>query len=366
MCGCRSNLASILAVPLLLWMRSRDDRIAQEKADAMGWLTPSTMRRKPGTPGVSIILADVSESISPVNKRRIIDEVTPILARNPRSRLIAFAYRPFDITHDPSLLTMPLWECRMGEGDPHPGGIGTFIGRALAMAAQYAPERTIILSDGATADKAEMFRVADSMTGAIDAYFCAPKRDEYMLENYFATPDQMFSTYTTGIDKSVMQELARRSGGSFEVYPTTRGIYADYGIRDAQPMAYERKIFHTGPSVNIQAPQGEVHRVVKRIDVYHDTEIHNHHGETREFTHGEPEKIAIEASRAQVSVSRPDGYHIEHHEAPEPPRGLLKTLLLGPGRSSYRGELKEASAAPIASDQPMQIAYFSKLPTKVR
>lgn len=327
----------------------------------MGWLSPRTMDRRPGTPGVVVILADVSDSISPVNKRRIAGEVAPILAQNPNARLIAFAYRPLDITHNP-VLDLPIWECRATGSDTLAGNIGTYIGRALAEAAKLNPERTIVLSDGGTADKAEMLRIADSMTGRIDCYFCAPRREEYALENYLHTPDQMYRIYTSGIDKGAMQELARRGGGTFGDYPTRDGIYSDYGIRDAQQMSYERSYFPKAPQVNIQAPQNEVHRVVRRIDVYHDTEVHHHHGETRHIQNGEAEAIEIQAAQAQVSVSRPDGYHIEHHEAPAPTRGLLGTLLLGPARpqAQYRGELKGAQNALPAANQPLAISYFSK------
>lgn len=370
---CEAKLWDVLMAPLNLIRlhqleRRRDrehlERMRRKEAD-MGWLSPKAMQRRPGNPGVVRILADVSASISPANKSRILNEVLPILSSNRQARLIAFSYRTFDITNDPSQLVMPLWECHAGEGDYCPGNVGTFIGRALSVAAQDNPEDTYVLSDGGTADKAELFRIADSMTGRIHAFFCEPKRDEYMLENYFATPDEMYRAYTKGIDKGVMQELARRGGGRFDVYPTQGGIYSDYGLREALPMGFERKVFVGGPRVNIEAPQNEVHRVTRRIDVMHDTEIHHHYGDAEHIHHGGPGTIDIQAGHAQVSVNRPEGYHIEHHEAPEPPRSLWKTLLLGPPKSQYRGELKEAPSLPAPDAKPMQaIAYFSK--SKVR
>lgn len=333
----------------------------------MGWLTATAKDRRPGTPGVVIILADATGSISPANKRRISAEAEQIVHRIPGARLWAFGTSVCDITSEPGRLTHSIWECFDGLDLDKFNTQGTYIGRALAKAAALNPERTIVLSDGGTEDKSLLLRTADSMTGDIDAYYCHPRREEYQLDHHFMSSDALWRHYSRGADRGLMQELARRGGGRCFDYPTQNGIYTDYGIRDAQPMSHQRKIFSFGPQVDIQAPQNEVHRITRRIDVYHDTEIHNHHGETREFTHGEPEKINIEAGQAQVSVNRAEGYRIEHHEAPEPPRGLLKTLLLGPGRSSYRGELKSAPALPAPTEQPMRaIAYFSKTPVKVR
>jgi len=326
----------------------------------MGWLKHKEMNRKPGTPGVFIILADATGSISPVNKRRIRDEAEQILRQHPGAKLWAFGTSVCDITNDPSRLNSSIYECFAGLDLDKDQLHGTYIGRALAEAAKLNPERVAVLSDGGTEDRSLLLRTADSMTGTIDAYYCHPRREEYQLEHYFISADEMWRRYSRGANKGLMQELARRGGGRFSDYPSRDGIYTDFGIREATPMAYERKVFMTGPAVNIQAPQGEVHRVVRRIDVYHDTEIHHHHGETSHVHHGEPGSVDIEAGRAQVSVSRPDGLHIEHHEAPAPSRSLLRTLFLGPARVKDRGELKEAPALQGPSEQPMQIAYFGK------
>lgn len=325
----------------------------------MGWLKHKEMDRKPGTPGVFIILADATGSISPINKRRIGEEAAIILRQHPGAKLWAFGTSVCDITNDPSRLNSSIYECFAGLDLDKDQLHGTYIGRALAEAAKLRPERVAVLSDGGTEDRSLLLRTADSMTGTIDAYYCHPRREEYQLEHHFISSDTLWRRYSSGANKSLMQELARRGGGRFAEYPT-QGIYTDHGIREAH-VGHQRKIFTFGPQVDIQAPQNEVHRVTRRIDIYHDTEIHNHHGETREFTHGEPERVSIEAERARVSVNRPGGYHVEHHEAPEPPRSLMKTLLFGPGRSSYRGELKSAPSLPAPAEQPMRaIAYFSK------
>lgn len=326
----------------------------------MGWIKHKEMNRKPGTPGVFIILADATGSISPVNKRRIRDEAEQILRQHPGAKLWAFGTSVCDITNDPSRLNSSIYECFAGLDLDKDQLHGTYIGRALAAAAKLRPERVAVLSDGGTEDRSLLLRTADSMTGTIDAYYCHPRREEYQLEHYFISADEMWRRYSRGANKGLMQDLARRGGGRFSDYPSRDGIYTDFGIREAH-VGHQRKIFAFGPQVDIQAPQNEVHRVTRRIDIYHDTEIHNHHGETREFTHGEPDRVSVEAGRAQVSVNRPDGYHIEHHEAQEPPRSLMKTLFFGPGRSSYRGELKSAPALPAPAEAPMRmIAHFSK------
>lgn len=336
----------------------------------MGWLTPTTMTRRPGTPGVIVIVADVTASISPANKRRISDEASAIMREHPGARLLAFGTRVVDITSRPEELTRhTLWECfengglntNMAAFRRSKGNEGTLAGKALAVAATFNPERTALLSDGGTADRDLLLRTADTMTGAIDAYYCHPRREEFSLEHHFISAEDMWRHFSRGADRATMQELARRGGGRCFDYPTKSGIYTDYGIRDSLPMGHQRKVFVAGPTVNINAPQGEVRRVVRRIDVYHDTEIHNHYGETSEFHHGEPDTIDIESGQAQINFHRQEGFNVVEHQALEPPRGLLKTLLLGPGRSQYRGELRDAPALPAPTEQPMQqIAYFSK------
>lgn len=334
----------------------------------MGWLTPRTADRRPGTPGVIILLADATGSISPVNKRRIRSEAEAILRRVPGSRLWAFGTVAVDITSDPSRLDGSISECFAGLDLDRDNQRGTYIGRALAQASKLRPERTIVLSDGGTEDRWAMMRTADDMTGAIDAYYCHPRRDEYQLEHHFISSDALWRRYSQGASKSTMQELARRGGGRFSEYPSADGIYTDYGIRDAIPMGHERKVFVGGPTFNIEAPQNEVHRVTRRIDVMHDTEVHHHYGEAQHIHHGEAEAIDIQSGQAQINVARPEGQRIEHHQAPEPPRSLLRTIFLGPGKSQYRGELQSAPARPSlpapGGQQAMAISYFSK--TKVR
>lgn len=325
----------------------------------MGWLKHKDMDRKPGTPGVFIILADATGSISPVNKRRIAEEAEQILRRHPSARLWAFGTSVCDITADPSRLNWTIHECFAGLDLDKDNQRGTYIGHALAQAAKLNPERVAILSDGGTEDRSLLLRTADNMTGTIDAYYCHPRREEYQLEHQVISADRLWRRFSSGADKGLMQELARRGRGRFAEYPA-QGIFTDHGIREAN-VGHQRKIFTFGPQVDIQAPQNEVHRVVRRIDIFEDTEIHYHKGETREIHADEPETIGIKAGQAEVIVKRPDGYRIEHHEAPEPPRGLWKTLFLGPGLSSYRGELKEAPALPAPTETPMRMsAHFSK------
>src|SRR5688572_32007343 len=227
----------------------------------MGWLTPQVMQRRPGTPGVIFILADVTSSISQKNRSRICGEAMTILGRMPHARLLAFGERVVDITRDPSQMTQhTLWDCfdyqkwsqAGADWKRRNGTEGTFIGKALAVAAQSNPEATIVLSDGGTADKNEMFRIADGMTGVIHAYYCEPRRDEYELETYFSSEEEMWRYYSKGADKGAMQELARRGGGAFEVYPSQKGIYIDYGLREFPRMDNRRRF--GGGNINIQGP----------------------------------------------------------------------------------------------------------------
>lgn len=340
----------------------------------MGWLTPKAMERRPGTPGVVVVLVDVTGSISPVNKQRIGAEVLKITQNMPSARVLAFGTSVMDITHDPSEVTRhTLWGCFEGanwgnEKDfwRSKGNEGTYAGKALAAAAALNPERTMVLSDGGAADRGLMLRTADQMTGQIDAYYCHPVRGEFLLENHFISADDLWKFYSRGADKSAMQELARRGGGRCFDYPTS-GIYTDFGIRDAQPMSHQRKVFIGGPTVNVAAPQTSVQTVYRDTHINVIDRLHYHYGQVEEIHSGEDRAVDVELGQSQVNVSRPDGFHAVEHHAPEPPRSLLKTILLGPSRSQYRGELKAAQSLPAPTEQPVQqIAYFSKLPTKVR
>lgn len=341
----------------------------------MSWLTPRTTTRRPGTPGVVVVLVDVTGSISPANKARIHAEAQAIIRRMPRARILAFGTSVMDITANPSEMTRhTLWGCFEGvnwearrSNWMQERTAGTNIGKALSAAAAMTPERTMVLSDGGTSDRALMFSVADQMTGAIDAYYCHPVREEFDLVNHHVSADDLWRYYSQGADKSAMQELARRGGGRFEPYPSAKGIYLDYGLREAHPgypgrQVMKRPTHINGPAVNIRAPQNEVHRVTRRIDVYHQDEIHHHHGEAEHIHHGEQQSVDIEMGKARVNVQRPEGYHIQDHRAPEPPRGFLKTLFFGPEkrpalpppREEYRGSL-QAQPQGRALPAPQQV-----------
>lgn len=147
--------------------------------------------------------------------------------------------------------------------------------------------------------------------------------------------------------------------------------YNDFGIKDAhigrqQPM--RRPTYIPGPQVNIQAPQTEVHRIVRDVHVYHQDRIHHHHGEPEHIHVGQQSPIDIQSGPAQINVQRPDGFLIQHHEAPVPPRSLWATMLLGPAKAPqqslpapqerYRGQLQAQApqgprALPRPSEQPI-------------
>lgn len=147
--------------------------------------------------------------------------------------------------------------------------------------------------------------------------------------------------------------------------------YNDFGIKDAhigrqQPM--RRPQYIPGPQVNIQAPQTEVHRIVRDVHVFHQDRIHHHHGEPEHIHHGQAAPIDIQCGPAQINVQRPDGFRIQHHEAPVPPRSLWATMLLGPAKApqqalpapqeQYRGQLQAQApqgprALPRPSEQPI-------------
>lgn len=146
------------------------------------------------------------------------------------------------------------------------------------------------------------------------------------------------------------------------------GRYSDFGIRDARQQPMRRPHYIHGPQVNIQAPQTEVHRIVRDVHVYHQDRIHHHHGEAEHIHVGQQAPIDIQSGPAQVNVQRPEGFRIQHHEAPVPPRGLIGTLLFGPAKApqqalpapqeQYRGQLQAQApqgprALPRPSEQPI-------------
>lgn len=333
----------------------------------MGWLEPRATERRPGTPGVIRILCDVSDSISQKNRSRICNEALKILSAYPQAKLFAFGSFVKDITSDPSQMTQStLWDChdwrklerRAGSWKIRNGTEGTYIGRALAAAAKDNPSETHVLSDGGTADRRDMFRIADRMTGSIHAYFCVPRREEFYLENYYATADEMWSIYTKGADRATMQELARRGGGRFSVYPSEQGIYLDTGIRETQAMSQTR-YFPKGGNVHIDGPAARTERVYEDIKIIRQRRITVEDAPDLYIDNSAPDDAHIQLASSNVTYD--SGPEIETHHKP---RSLAMTLLLGPRREKHRGELKAAPSAPTLpapSDQPLIVtSHFSK------
>lgn len=327
----------------------------------MGWLAPKEMQRRPGTPGVIVILADVTPSISHANRSRICDEAMKILSARPRARLLAFGERVVDITGNPSRMTEPtLWDCFDWEhwgdaGDDwrrRNGTEGTFIGKALAVAAQSNPEETIVLSDGATADKREMFRIADQMTGIIHAYFCEPRREEYQLDTHYATKDEMWSYFSRGADKAAMQELARRGGGTFDIYPSKRGIYSDYGIREGHAMRQKMP----GGNVYINGPGAQRHVIYEDHYITRQRRFFYEDAPDEHVNAQPPQDVHIDMEPTQVQHQQ--GQAVEYHHAPS----FLSWIIKGPpkaqpqalpspqrGNEEYRGV---AQAVPSPTRAP--------------
>ena len=323
----------------------------------MSWLSPRAMERRPGTPGRIIILVDATGSVSPVNKARISKEVDGILMRERGARVLAFGTAVVDITSDPSAIKRMIWGCFPGLSDEHDwrksGAIqGTYIGRALAAAAQASPERTIILSDGGAVDKADAFRAADGMTGVIDAYYCHPLREEYDLEHHFISANELWRHYSRGADRSVMQELARRGGGTFEVYPTRAGVYSDYGIREGHSMRQRMP----GGNVYINGPGAQRHVVYEDHYITRQRRFFYEDAPDEHINAQPPQDVHIDMEPTQVQYQQ--GQAIEHHHAPSFWNWMIKgapnpppTALPTPqrGNEEYRGI---AQSIPARSSAP--------------
>lgn len=79
---------------------------------------------------------------------------------------------------------------------PYPSG-STDLAGALKLAAQWKPQKTIVISDGLPDNERAALKIADSMTGAIDTIYCGPDGDPAV---------------------EFLQRLSKESGGSSAVW----------------------------------------------------------------------------------------------------------------------------------------------------
>jgi hypothetical protein len=124
-----------------------------------------------------VILADVSDSMDRRDAgdngcSRRIDVMRrgleSALASRPDARLVAFQAQAWAIQgpHD-----LPL----------DPDG-GTCVASAVRLAAQYRPDRTLLISDGSPYSEEEAFDAREHLPGRIDTLYCGPDHDEEAID----------------------------------------------------------------------------------------------------------------------------------------------------------------------------------------
>lgn len=140
----------------------------------MFWMTQRTMERRAGNPETIVFLADKSSSMYCAEYSQFVaiqETIDRYRAAFPTMRTYAFYANVIETTNG-----------RLETAAPSAGftkSLGrytncTYLSPALAIAERLSPCRTIVVSDGGIvpSDMAKAMRIADRMTGSIDAYFC--------------------------------------------------------------------------------------------------------------------------------------------------------------------------------------------------
>jgi hypothetical protein len=154
-------------------------------------------------PRSRVILCDVSSSMAELSgERRKIDILAEALdqALNRMDQCLLIAFSSF-----PTLIESV-------EDLPSPNG-GTALHLALEEAYEFAPERTLVISDGQPDSRSDALAAAEDLTGRIDVIYVGPDDDVDALD--------------------FMRSLARQSGGELVIEDLEEDDYEDdYEIED--------------------------------------------------------------------------------------------------------------------------------------
>lgn len=170
----------------------------------MFWQTQRVMQRAPGTPGVVVLLADRSTSMSYAALRETAEAIPHFAREIPGLR--AFMFHA-GLAEANLRAAQSLCHAFPSMGAHKSGGRyrnSTYLGACLESIAALKPSKTIVLSDGGVADMKRALRAADQMTGDIDAYFCRANNRDWE-------------------DEGFMRDLARRGRGAFVTIQTGTG-----------------------------------------------------------------------------------------------------------------------------------------------
>lgn len=194
------------------------------------YIKPTTMRRRPGTPGLTVVLVDITASVPGCYHTSIDLRILEWWKVYPNLRVFSFIYGVDEVTN-PGRYTSVKYArpASPPEGGAFSGILGsacsTYLDRALEYVAAFQPQKTIVFSDGATNNKDRALQIADAMPGCIDAFYCHPYPSAYTDEEL--TPgalnvyrqhwskDRMRRYLSKDADYSFMQKLARRGGGGY-------------------------------------------------------------------------------------------------------------------------------------------------------
>lgn len=313
------------------------------------WMTPTRMRRRPGTPGRIAVVVDVSGSM--MNQLQVAAREFRVVAKLFRQfTLIVFADEAREISIKRfERLAQGFYDA---ETYGEIGG-GTRISSGLEAAAALDPQTTVLISDGHCCgpERVKCLSIAKAMTGSIFTFLCGPM-DVLRL----------------------MEDLARIGNGKCIALDGTPGVFRDAlraALKDAQApteqepsMAREKLPDHLLESdeFDIVAPEDEEHDIRKRIklitgtvfDVEHRSPEWNYHGKAVS------QRIGFEPNRTQISK----------------PQSVFRTALaaffsapqIEAPQESYRGQLREApqlralsapSERPLALPAPKAPASYS-------
>lgn len=95
---------------------------------------------------------------------------------------------------------------------------GTYIGRTLAQIKAIRPAKTVVISDGGTADRRQMLGIASGMGCSIDGIYPVPEKylyDDLSINIMGWSEDQMYNYLTASNSEKNMRELASAGRGNY-------------------------------------------------------------------------------------------------------------------------------------------------------
>lgn len=191
------------------------------------YVEPTTMQRRPGTPGVTVALVDLTGSVPGCYRTSIDLRMCEWWKVYPALRVFSFIYGVDEVKRVEGFTSVSYARPASPpeNGWFRSGGCATYLDRALEHVAALRPQKTIVFSDGATNNKSRALEIADAMPGCIDAFYCHPYSfaytDQELTPGVMNVDQQNWSKervrkwLSKDADYGFMQKLARRGGGRY-------------------------------------------------------------------------------------------------------------------------------------------------------